>query len=101
MRRCGTNDFLHRPARQGHDLGGAKTFLAIENGDNKTILGFYSLAPGSVAFFDTPRTFRRGLAQHDVLGFRLVRIATHVCVQGQGLGVRLLVSAARRCLLAA
>ena len=26
LRRCGTNDFLHRPARQGHDLGGAKTF---------------------------------------------------------------------------
>ena len=95
------NDFLHRYARQSHDLGGAKTFLAIDNADNKTILGFYSLAPGAVACADTPQTLRRGLAQHDVPGFRLARIATHVCVQGQGLGGQLLASAARRCLLVA
>ncbi len=95
------NDFLHRYARQNHNLGGAKTFLAIDNTDNKTILGFYSLAPGSVAYADTPQTFRKSLAQHDVPGFRLARIATHVCVQGQGLGGQLLASAARRCLLAA
>jgi GNAT superfamily N-acetyltransferase len=58
------------------------------------------IAPGAVAFADTPRTFRRGIAQHDVPGFRLVRISTHVCVQGQGLGGQLFASAARRCLLA-
>ena len=95
------NDFLHRYARQSHDLGGAKTFLAIDNTDNKTILGFYSLAPGEVVYADTPQIFRRGPAQHDVPGFRLARIATHVNVQGQGLGGQLLASAARRCLLAA
>lgn len=95
------NDFLHRYARQSHDLGGARTFLSIDNADNKTILGFYSLAPGALVYADTPQTFRRGLAQHDIPGFRLARIATHVCVQGQGLGGQLLASAARRCLLAA
>ena len=95
------NDFLHRYARQSHDLGGAKTFLAIDNADNKKILGYYSLAPGAVAYADTLQKFRRGLAQHDVPGFRLARIATHLSVQGQGLGGQLLASAARRCLLAA
>jgi len=74
------NDFLHRYPRQSHDLGGAKTFLAIDNTDNKTILGFYSLAPGEVVYADTPQIFCRGLAQHDVPGFRLARIATHVNV---------------------
>ena len=43
---------------------------------------------------------RRGLARHDVGGFRLARIGTHVRVEGQGLGGQLLAAAARRCLRA-
>lgn len=57
--------------------------------------------PGAVAYADTPEILRRGLAQHDVPGFRLARIAPHVRVQGQGLGGQLLAAAARRCLRAA
>src|ERR1017187_9878402 len=30
-------EFLRRYARKSHDLGGAKTFLAIDDADNKTI----------------------------------------------------------------
>ena len=37
------NDFLQRYARQSHESGAAKTFLAIDNADSKIILGFYSL----------------------------------------------------------
>lgn len=92
------NDFLQRHARQNHERGGAKTFLAIDDADNKTILGFYSVAPGALAYAETPEIVRRGLAGHDVPGFRLARIATHV--QGQGLGGQLLAAAARRCLRA-
>jgi GNAT superfamily N-acetyltransferase len=94
------NDFLRRYARQSHDLGAAKTFLAIDDAD-QTILGFYSLAPGALAYAGTPAMLRRGLAQHDVPGFRLARIATHVRAQRQGLGGQLLAAAARRCLRAA
>lgn len=92
------NDFLQRYARQSNDLGGAKTFLAIDDADNKTILGFYSIAPGSLSYADTPEIVRRGLAQHDVPGFRLARIATHLSVQGQGLGGQLIGAVGRRCL---
>src|SRR5208283_2033562 len=67
----------------------------------RTILGFYSLAPGALAYADTPEMLRRGLARHDVPGFRLARIATHVRVQGRGLGGQLLAAAARPCLRAA
>jgi GNAT superfamily N-acetyltransferase len=95
------NDFLQRYARQSHESGAAKTFLAIDNRDNKTILGFYSLAPGALAYVDAPETVRRGLARHDVPGFRLARIAIDLRWQGQGLGGQLLVAAARRCLRAA
>lgn len=101
---CGNtlmNEFLYRYARQSHDTGGAKTFLAIDNTDNTTVLGFYSLAPGALAYADTPEMARRGLARHDVPGFRLARLATHVRVQGKGLGGQLLAAAGRRCLRAA
>ncbi|HWF08882.1 MAG TPA: hypothetical protein VG297_10475 [Bryobacteraceae bacterium] len=95
------NEFLHRYARQSHESGAAKTFLAIDNKDNKTIPGFYSLAPGALTHADTPETVRRGLARHDVPGFRLARIGIDIRWQGQGLGGQLLAAAARRCLLAA
>lgn len=93
------NDFLRRHARKSHDLGGAKTFLAID-GDGKTILGFYSLSPASIAYTRTPEMVRRGLARHDVPGFRLARLAVDRKVQGRGLGGQLLLAAGRRCLLA-
>ena len=65
------NEFLRRHARQSHDSGGAKTFLAIDDADHKAILGFYSLSPASVDYARTPAVVRRGLARHDVPGFRL------------------------------
>jgi GNAT superfamily N-acetyltransferase len=95
------NDFIRRYARQSHELGGAKTFLAVEDTNTTRILGFYSLSPAALAHERTPAALRRGLARHDVPGFRLARLATHVSLQGQGLGGQLLAAAARRCIRAA
>lgn len=94
------NEFLRRYARKSHELGGAKTFLAIEDTDNRTVLGFYSLSPASVGYARTPEIVRRGLARHEVPGFRLARLAVDRRFQGQGLGGQLLLAAGRRCLLA-
>jgi GNAT superfamily N-acetyltransferase len=94
------NGFLLRYARQSHDQGAAKTFLAIDD-VTKAILGFYSLAPASLAYHRAPEIVQRGLARHDVPGFRLARIAIDRAQQGQGLGGRLLLAAGRRCLMAA
>jgi GNAT superfamily N-acetyltransferase len=94
------NDFLRRYARKSHDLGGAKTFLAINDADNKSILGYYSLCPASVEYARTPEVLRRGLARYDVPGFRLARLAVDRRFQGHGLGGQLLLAAGRRCLLA-
>jgi GNAT superfamily N-acetyltransferase len=94
------NVFLQRHARKSHELGGAKTFLAIDDADKKTILGFYSLSPASIEYARTPAILRRGLARYDVPVFRLARLAVDRKMQGQGLGGQLLLSAGRRCLLA-
>jgi GNAT superfamily N-acetyltransferase len=95
------NEFLQRYARKSHELGGAKTFLAIDDRDNKTILGFYTLSPASIEYARTPEMVRRGLARYDVPCFRLARLAVDLRAQKQGLGGQLLLAAGRRCLLAA
>ena len=93
------NEFLRRYARKSHELGGAKTFLAIDDAANN-IIGFYSLSPASVDYARTPQIIRRGLARHDVPGFRLARLAVDRKLQGQGIGGQLLLAAGKRCLLA-
>jgi GNAT superfamily N-acetyltransferase len=101
---CGNvalNDFLRRHARKSHAQGSAKTFLALDNADGKTILGYYSVSPASVADARAPSVITRGLARHDVPVFRLARLAVRRSVQGQGLGGQLLLAAGRRCLLVA
>lgn len=95
------NEFLLRQARQSHDRGAAKTFLAISQSDGRTILGFYSLCPASLEYARAPEVVRKGLGRHDVPAFRLARLAVNRPVQGQGLGGQLILAAGRRCLLAA
>lgn len=95
------NDFLRRYARKSHERGGAKTFLAIDDNDNRNVLGFYSLSPASIDYAQTPGIVRHGLARHEVPGFRLARLAVDRRFQGQGIGGQLLLAAGRRCLLAA
>jgi GNAT superfamily N-acetyltransferase len=95
------NEFLSKYARQGHERGAAKTFVAVAQSDGKTILGFYSLCPASLDYARTPESVRKGRARHDVPVFRLVRLAVSRLVQGQGLGGQLILAAGRRCLLAA
>jgi GNAT superfamily N-acetyltransferase len=95
------NESLRRRARKSHDLGGAKTFLAIDDADNETVLGFYSLSPASVEYVRRPEIVRRGLARHDVPAFRLARLGVDRNAQGRGFGGQLLLAAGKRCLLAA
>jgi len=89
------NEYLRRYARQNHESGGAKTFLAVAGNE---ILGFYSLSPASVAYAHTPELLRRGLGKYDLPAFRLSRLTVDRRVQGLGLGGQLLIAAGRRCL---
>ena len=94
------NEFLRRYARQVHEHGSAKTFVAVADDEGTRILGFYTLSPASVAFARTPEVIRRGLGRYDVPAFRLGRLAVDRSVQGLGLGGQLLLAAGQRCLRA-
>ena len=95
------NDFLRRHARQSHEKGGAKTFIAAPISDDKRVLGFYSLSPASVDYARVPALAKKGLARYEVPVFRLGRLAVDSTTQGCGLGGQLLLSAGRRCIRAA
>jgi GNAT superfamily N-acetyltransferase len=95
------NIYLTRFARQNHDRGAAKTFVATIESDPATILGYYSLSPASLDFARTPEVARRGLGRYEVPVFRLGRLAVDVSMQGRGLGGQLLLAATQRCMAAA
>jgi GNAT superfamily N-acetyltransferase len=93
------NDFLVKYSRQAHESGAAKTYVAIDEKDRTTVLGFYTLSPAHVEFYHAPEQARPlGSGKHPIGGFRLARLAVNKAYQGQGLGGELLVSAARRCI---
>jgi predicted GNAT family N-acyltransferase len=94
------NQFLHRHARQSHEKGGAKTYLAVSDSTQK-VLGYYTLSPACIAYERAPEVIKRGLARHEVPVFRLGRLAVDISAQGQGLGGQLLLAAGGRCLLVA
>lgn len=93
------NDFLMRHARQAHESGASKTYVAVDSASNRTILGFYTLSPAQVDFGAVPSTARpAGGGRHAIGGFRLGRLAVSKHHQGKGLGGELLIAAARRCI---
>ena len=92
------NDFFRRYARQSHEQNASKTFCAIDISTPNRVLGFYTVAPSAVAHETVPPSMTRGLAQHEVSGFKLARIATDITVAGRGLGGQILAAAALRCL---
>ena len=101
---CGSvelNDYLARFARQNHEAGGAKTFVAVSADMPNRVLGYYSISPGSVAFTQSPPTVTKRLGRYDVPVFRLGRLAISLAAQGRGLGGDLLLAAGARALAVA
>jgi GNAT superfamily N-acetyltransferase len=98
---CGDADlnlYLQRYARQNHESGGAKCFVAAPVDGPTHVLGFYTLSPASIEYRRAPALAKRGLGRYDVPVFRLGHLAVDLGVQGRGLGGALLLRAAYRCI---
>jgi GNAT superfamily N-acetyltransferase len=99
---CGShdlNDYLERYARQNHESGGAKTFVAVSPAAPTHVLGFYSISPGAIEFARVPSKLTKNLGRYDVPVFRLGRLAIDRSIQGHGLGGGLLLAAGERALV--
>jgi GNAT superfamily N-acetyltransferase len=101
---CGVpalNEYLQRYARQNHDSGGAKTFVAVARAAPTIVLGYYAISPGSISFTKAPAAITRKLGRYEVPVFRLGRLAVSLDAQGRGLGGDLLLAAGERALAVA
>jgi GNAT superfamily N-acetyltransferase len=101
---CGVpalNQYLQRYARQNHESGGAKTFVAVAPESPNTVLGYYTIAPGAIDFGKVPDPAKKRLGRYEVPVFRLGRLAVSLARQGQGLGGELLIAAGERALTVA
>jgi len=98
---CGSsalNEYLTRFAWTNQQSGAARTYVACRG---KRVVGYYSLAFGSIEHEAASPRVRKGLARHPIPIMLLARLAVDVSQQGQGIGKGLLKDALLRTLQAA
>lgn len=91
------NMFLRRHALQSQSSGGARTYVTCRG---LRVVGYYSLAAGSVQVTEVPPRVAKGLPRHPVPIILLARLAVDRIEQGSGLGAALLKDACQRYLQA-
>ncbi len=92
------NQYLKQFARQNHDRGIAKTFVASPPDDPRTIAGFYATCAASITFTAFPATEKR-LPRYPIPVLRIAQLAVDQRFQGQRLGEELLMEALNRAIL--
>lgn len=98
---CGNpalDDFIRTLVAQYEKRRLGKTFVAVRPEEGRTVVGYYTLAAGAVAFANVPEDIAQRLPKHPVPVILLTRLAVDQSCQGQGLGVALLTDALRRSL---
>jgi GNAT superfamily N-acetyltransferase len=81
------NRFLKRQAWTSQQSHSAQTYVVAKD---LRVLGYYSLATGSVAHDETTERVRKGEARHPIPVILLARLAVDVSAHGTGLGAALL-----------
>ena len=92
------NDYLKKYALQNQKKHAARTYVATRG---NRIVGYYSLAYGSVSLEEAPQTVKSGLARHPIPVILLARLAVDSTEHGHGLGAALLKDALLRTIQAA
>ncbi|PJK11601.1 GNAT family N-acetyltransferase [Lysobacteraceae bacterium NML95-0200] len=87
------NQFLRRYALPSQKANSAQTYVCCQG---QSVVGFYSLAVGSVQPAQAPPRVMKGLARHPVPVMILARLAVDMAHQRQGLGQALLKDALLR-----
>ena len=93
---CGKADlnrFLKRQAWNSQRVRSAQTYVLVRD---VTVLGYYSLAAGSISHDEANERTRKGLARHPIPVILLARLAIDKTLQGRGYGQALLKDALLR-----
>ena len=97
---CGNNslnNWLRRYAMQNHRANAARTFVVC---NEDTVVGYYSLAVGSIEHELAGKRIKKGLARHSIPVMILARLAVDLGYQGKKIGSGLLKDAVLRTLQA-
>lgn len=89
------NRFLVRFALPSQQASSSQTYVGLAD---TTVVGFYTLAVGEVAYDDAPHRLTKGLARHPIPLMLLARLAVASAWKGRGVGAGLLKDAMRRTL---
>ena len=89
------NTFLQRHALANQANGSARTFVGLEG---NRVIGYYSLAVGSVLYDEAPDRMAKGLARHPIPILLMARFAVDRGYQGLGVGRGLFKDALKRSL---
>jgi GNAT superfamily N-acetyltransferase len=87
---CGVpalDHYLCKFALTNHQSGAARTYVALRG---NRVVGYFTLAVGSIAHEEAPKRIAQGLARHSIPILLLARLAADKPEQGSGLGKALL-----------
>ncbi len=93
---CGKEDlnrFLNRQAWSNQQAQNAQTYVLARE---LRVLGYYSLAAGSITHDQATERVKKGLARHPIPVILLARLAVDVSIRGKGVGSALLKDALLR-----
>ncbi|MBW4241042.1 GNAT family N-acetyltransferase [Enterobacter roggenkampii] len=89
------DDWLRQKGLKNQGLEAARAFVVCK-AETKHVVGFYSLATGSVNHVEATRNLRRNMPD-SIPVIILARLAVDITFHGQGLGADLLHDAVLRC----
>ncbi len=98
---CGNpalDEFIQALVSQYEKRRLGKTFVVVRADESHTVVGYYTLAAGAVAFAHVPEEVVRKLPKHPLPVILLARLAVDQAAQGQRVGEALLTDALRRSL---
>lgn len=87
------NRFLNRFALTSQQANASQTYVGLAD---DTVVGFYTLVVGEVAYEDAPERLTKGLAHHPVPLMLLARLAVGTAWKDRGIGAGLLKDAMGR-----
>lgn len=90
------DDYIKKYAKQNHEKGIAKTFVAIEDSTSLKVDGFYTLSASTIEFESLPDSSQKGLPAYPIPAILIGKLAVDRAAKGQGLGTELLVDALLR-----
>jgi ribosomal protein S18 acetylase RimI-like enzyme len=90
------NEYLKKYARQNHNKGIAKTFVAIPISGSLKVDGYYTVSASIIEYESLPLSYQNKMPAYPIPAALIGKLAVDNSIKGRGLGEELLVNALLR-----